>query len=245
MMLQGKIALVTGAGQGNGAAIALGLAAQGAHVWATDRDGALAHQTAAAIRAAGFNADACALDVTDPAACTAVAARAGQVAILINNAGIILRGPLDLPDTLDRFRKIFDVNVHGMMAMALACLPALRATRGCIVNLGSIVSFVAPPGAGAYAASKGAVAQLTKAMATEWAKDGIRVNALAPGVIETPMTAATREDPARSASFLNHVPMGRFGQPEELVGPVLFLVGPGASYVTGAVLPVDGGFLCM
>jgi NAD(P)-dependent dehydrogenase (short-subunit alcohol dehydrogenase family) len=244
-MLRGRTALVTGAGQGNGAAIARGLAAAGASVLATDKDAAAAERTAAAIRANGGDARSCGLDVTDLAACAAAAALAGPVSILVNNAGILLRGPLDAADALARLRSTFDVNVHGMAAMALACLPALRASRGCVVNVASIQSFVAPPNAAAYSASKGAVAQLTRAMAAEWAPDGIRVNAIAPGIIATPMSAATRAEPARLARFLDHVPMGRVGEADELAGPVVFLCSAAASYITGAVLPVDGGFLCV
>ena len=248
-MLAGRTALVTGAGQGNGAAIAHGLAAAGAFVWVTDKDEAAAARSAASIRNAGGQAGACALDVADPAACAAAADLAGPdsipVSILVNNAGILLRGPLDAAGALDRFRATFEVNVLGMAGMALACLPSLRATRGCIVNVASIQSFVAPPNAAAYSASKGAVAQLTRAMAAEWAPDGIRVNAIAPGIIATAMSAATRADPARLASFLGHVPMGRVGEADELAGPVVFLCSPAASYITGAVLPVDGGFLCV
>ena len=245
MILANQTALVTGAGQGNGAAIAHGLAAAGAHVWVTDRDSNAAEVTARAIRQAGHAADHAVLDVTDEHDCRAVAGRAGAVSILVNNAGILLRGPLDAPDGLDRFRATFDVNVMGMAAMALACRPALKATRGCIVNVASIQSFVAPPNAAAYSASKGAVAQLTKALAAEWAADGIRVNAVAPGIIATAMSQATREDPARLARFLAHVPLARVGEPSELAGPVVFLCSPAASYITGAVLPVDGGFLCV
>ncbi len=243
-VLAGQRALVTGAGQGNGAAIAIGLAASGAHVLATDKDEDAAARTAAAIRAAGGSADSCMLDVTDPASCAAAAGQGG-VSILVNNAGILLRGPLDAPDGFQRWRDTFEVNVHGMAAMALACLPGLQSTRGTIVNIASIQSFVAPPNAAAYSASKGAVAQLTRALATEWAPHGIRVNAIAPGLIVTPMSAATRDDPAKLERFLGHIPMQRVGQPEELVGPVIFLASAAASYVTGAVLPVDGGFLCM
>ena len=243
-VLAGQRALVTGAGQGNGAAIAIGLAAAGAYVLATDKDGEAAARTAAAIAGQGGQSDHCTLDVTDPASCAAAAGR-GAVAILVNNAGVLLRGPLDAADGFSRWRDTFEVNVHGMAAMALACLPSLRAARGAIVNVASIQSFIAPPNAAAYSASKGAVAQLTKALAAEWAPYGIRVNAIAPGIIATAMSAATRDDPARLERFLGHVPMQRVGQPEELVGPVVFLASPAASYVTGAVLPVDGGFLCV
>ena len=244
MMLQGQRALVTGAGQGNGAAIARGLAAAGAWVMVTDKDGEAAARTARAIVAAGGGAEAMALDVTDQGACAA-AAEAARPSILVNNAGILLRGPSDGMDALARFRATFEVNVHGMAAMSLACLASLRAARGAVVNVASIQSFAAPPNSAAYSASKGAVAQLTKALAAEWAPHGVRVNAIAPGIIATEMSAATRADPARLDRFLTHVPMARVGEPEELVGPVVFLASAAASYVTGVVMPVDGGFLCV
>jgi NAD(P)-dependent dehydrogenase (short-subunit alcohol dehydrogenase family) len=243
--MTGRRAVVTGAGQGNGAAIARGLAAAGATVLVTDRDGAAAAATAAAIRAAGHAAEGMALDVTDEAACRAAAERAGELAVLVNNAGVLLRGPSDGIDTLAAFRTTFEVNVLGMAAMSLACLPGLRAARGCVVNLASIQSFVTRSDAAAYSASKGAVAQLTRALAAEWAPFGIRVNAIAPGIIATAMNQALRANPAQLSRFLEHVPMNRVGQPEELVGPVLFLCSEAASYVTGTVLPVDGGYLCV
>ena len=135
------------------------------------------------------------------------------------------------------------VNLGGVKTMVRALLPQLRKTRGRIVNLGSIMSISAGPGLGAYAASKGAVLQLTKALAHDLAPDGIRVNAIAPGVIATPMTTVTRENPQAIGRFMAHTPLGRVGEPEELVGPVLFLASDMSSYVTGALLPVDGGYL--
>ncbi len=245
-LLNGQLALVTGAGQGNGRAIALGLAAAGARVIVTDVRVDTADATAAAIRASHGTADAFVLDVTDAAACTALAARVsreiGPVSILINNAGIIARAGIDDPAAHEHWHRVFDVNVHGTFHVVHAWLPALRQTRGSIINLASIASFAGLTQVG-YAPSKGAVKMLTQALARELAPDGIRVNAIAPGVIATPMTEVTRNDPGSLGAFLKRIPMRRVGEPEELVGPVLFLASPMASYVTGVTLAVDGGFL--
>jgi NAD(P)-dependent dehydrogenase (short-subunit alcohol dehydrogenase family) len=129
------------------------------------------------------------------------------------------------------------------MYVARAFMDQLKATKGRIVNLGSIMSLSAGPGLAAYAASKGAVLQLTKALAHDFAPFGVRVNAIAPGVIETPMTEATRSNPDAIGRFMAHTPLKRPGQPDELVGPVLFLASHSSSYVTGVILPVDGGYL--
>ena len=140
---------------------------------------------------------------------------------------------------------MLDVNLTGVFNVTHAFLPALRKTRGAIVNLGSIASFVGVGDTLGYAPSKGGVKLLTQALARDLARDGIRVNAIAPGVIETAMTEVTRNDPARLAGFVGRTPLGRVGQPEELVGPVVFLVSEMASYVSGVTLPVDGGFLAV
>lgn len=248
-LLAGKRALVTGAGQGNGRAIALGLAAHGADIVASDIDLAGAERTAADLRASGSKALAFRLDVTDAAACHALAQTIsrdiGEIAILINNAGIIIREGLDSPRAAENWRRVLDVNLTGVFNVTHAFLPTLRKTRGAIVNLGSIASFVGVGDTLGYAPSKGGVKLLTQALARDLARDGIRVNAIAPGVIETAMTEVTRNDPARLAGFVGRTPLGRVGQPEELVGPVVFLVSEMASYVSGVTLPVDGGFLAV
>ncbi len=248
-LLAGKRALVTGAGQGNGRAIALGLAAHGADIVASDIDLAGAERTAAQLCASGGNAFAFRLDVTDAAACQAlaqtIAREIGDISILINNAGIIIREGLDSPRAAENWRRVLDVNLTGVFNVTHAFLPALRKTRGTIVNLGSIASFVGVGDTLGYAPSKGGVKLLTQALARDLARDGIRVNAIAPGVIETAMTEVTRNDPARLAGFVGRTPLGRVGQPEELVGPVVFLVSEMASYVSGVTLPVDGGFLAV
>lgn len=248
-LLAGKRALVTGAGQGNGRAIALGLAAHGADIVASDIDLVGAERTAADLRASGSKALAFRLDVTDAAACHALAQTIsrdiGEISILINNAGIIIREGLDSPRAAENWRRVLDVNLTDVFNVTHAFLPTLRKTRGAIVNLGSIASFVGVGDTLGYAPSKGGVKLLTQALARDLARDGIRVNAIAPGVIETAMTEVTRNDPARLAGFVGRTPLGRVGQPEELVGPVVFLVSEMASYVSGVTLPVDGGFLAV
>ena len=248
-LLTGALILVTGAGQGNGRAIAAGVAAAGARVVVTDVRRDTAESAAEGIRAAGGQASAYQLDVTDATACTQLAERMtreiGQASVVVNNAGIIIRETIDSPRAHENWRKVLDVNVNGVFNVVHAWLPALRQTRGTIINVGSIASFVGVGGTLGYSPSKGAVKLLTQALARDLSADGIRVNAIAPGVIETPMTESTREDPARLAGFMARTPLGRVGQPEELVGPVIFLASRMASYVTGVILPVDGGFLAV
>jgi NAD(P)-dependent dehydrogenase (short-subunit alcohol dehydrogenase family) len=137
------------------------------------------------------------------------------------------------------------VNVDGAFNVTSAFADQLKRTHGVIVNIASVSAFTAPAGSGVYPVTKGAIAQFTRALAAELAPDGVRVNAIAPGIIATPMTEVTRGDPRRLEAFLSHVPMKRVGQPEELVGPVVFLCSDWASYVTGAILAVDGGFLAV
>ena len=172
-----------------------------------------------------------------------LAGEVGPVNVLVNNAGIIIRETIDSPRAPENWRRVMDVNVNGIFNVVHAWLPALRQTRGNIINVASIASFVGVGGTLGYSPSKGAVKLFTQALARDLASDGIRVNAIAPGVIETPMTASTREDPNRLAGFMTRTPLGRVGQPEELIGPVIFLASSMASYVNGVILPVDGGYL--
>jgi NAD(P)-dependent dehydrogenase (short-subunit alcohol dehydrogenase family) len=246
-LLLGRLALVTGAGRGNGAAIARGLAAAGAEVIVTDIDRDAARSIADSIVAEGGKARGFMLDVTDEEGCRALARDlsllVGPIRILVNNAGIFLRGNLVAEDGRDRWNQTMAVNVQGPFNVTMAFVEQLKLTRGAIVNIASVASFVAQAGSGAYPVSKGAVAQLTRGLASELAPAGVRVNALAPGIIATAMTEPTRADPRRLEAFLAHVPMKRVGEPEELAGPVVFLCSDAASYITGAILPVDGGYL--
>jgi NAD(P)-dependent dehydrogenase (short-subunit alcohol dehydrogenase family) len=246
-LLRDALVLVTGAGQGNGRAIALGVAAAGAKVIVTDIRQDTTQSVADEINARGGKAFAYQLDVTDAAACNAlakqVAGEAGAVNVLINNAGIIIRETIDSPRAAENWRRVMDVNVNGIFNVVHAWLPALRQTRGNIINIASIASFVGVGSTLGYSPSKGAVKLFTQTLARDLAADGIRVNAIAPGVIATPMTASTREDPSRLAGFMSRTPLGRVGEPDELIGPVVFLASNMASYVNGTILPVDGGFL--
>lgn len=246
-LLAGDVAVVTGAAQGIGAAIARGLATSGASVIVVDRYAEGACATANAIKAVGGHAEGYGLDVADRAACFAFATTArevfGDVAVLINNAGITRRTAPDDPEFLNHLDAQIAVNLNGTANMTIALLPQLRRTKGRVVNVGSIASFVAYRNSASYAATKGAVIQLTKPLAADLAADGVRVNGIAPGVIATPMTEGTRANPEVMARFLNHTPMGRVGEPEELVGPTLFLASRMSSYVTGVMLPVEGGYL--
>ena len=246
-MLLGRLALVTGAGRGNGAAIARGLAAAGAEVIVTDIDKDAARTIADSIVAEGGKARGFMLDVTDEESCAKLARDlsllVGPIRILVNNAGIFLRGNLVAPDGRERWDQTMAVNVQGPFNVTMAFVDQLKLTKGTIVNIASINSYVAAAGAGAYPVSKGALAQFTRALAAELAPDGVRVNALAPGLIATAMSEPTRADPKRLEAFLAHVPMKRVGEPEELAGPVVFLCSDAASYITGAILPVDGGYL--
>jgi NAD(P)-dependent dehydrogenase (short-subunit alcohol dehydrogenase family) len=248
-LLQGRLALITGAGQGNGRAIALGLAQAGARVIATDMNAATVEETAKAVRTEGGEAWAFALDVTSSEDCRALARRVeaeiGQVDLLVNNAGIIIRENTSSEHAEANWRKTIDVNVHGTFNVTLAWLPSVKATRGSIINIASIAAYAGQAASLGYSPSKGAIKMLTQSLAQELAPAGVRVNALAPGVIETPMTAATRADPTRLESFMTRIPMGRVGQTEDLVGPVIFLASDMSRYVTGITLAVDGGFLAV
>jgi NAD(P)-dependent dehydrogenase (short-subunit alcohol dehydrogenase family) len=248
-LFRGRLALITGAGQGNGRAIALGLARSGATVIVTDMNESTLSETASMIAAEEGSVHRFILDVTNAEKCAAlaeeIASGIGDVDLLINNAGILIRGGIDAEAAQQNFRKVMDVNVQGTFNVTYAFLPSLRKTRGTVVNVASIASFAGQAGSLGYSPSKGAIKMLTQSLAAELAKDGVRVNAIAPGVIETPMSAVTRLDPERLEKFMMRIPMARVGQPEELLGPVFFLSSSMSSYVTGVTLPVDGGFLAI
>jgi NAD(P)-dependent dehydrogenase (short-subunit alcohol dehydrogenase family) len=249
-LLAGQVAVVTGAGQGIGKAIAVGLGQAGAAVVAADVNEKTAQETAEAIRKNGGKAWSLAWNVADPQQAPRAAAQvkklAGAASILVNNAGIHRRAAVGEPDYVQGWHDVMSVNVNGMMHAITAFLDQLKETRGSIVNLASVQSFAAAPNdTSAYSASKGAVAMLTKALAVEFARYEIRVNAVAPGFIDTPQTEKSRSNPDRVSFVLSHTPMKRVGLPHELAWPVVFLASSLASFVNGVVLPVDGGFLTL
>lgn len=247
-LLNDRIAVVTGAGRGNGRAIAIGLAAAGAAVAVADIDLDSATATAEQVVKAGGRALALRWDITDPdavrPAVERIHAQLGTVSILVNNAGIEGGGHAGEPGFIAGQQRVFDVNMTGTARVTDALMPDLKTNRGCIVNITSMMAHVAyQPGAAAYSAVKAALTQWTRSLAIDLAPHGVRVNAVAPGFFLTAMTEGTRRDPVRMAYFESRTPMKRMGDPAELVGPVVFLASGLASYVTGAVLPVDGGLL--
>jgi NAD(P)-dependent dehydrogenase (short-subunit alcohol dehydrogenase family) len=248
-LLAGRLALVTGAGQGNGRTIALGLAQAGARVIVTDLNEATVRETAELVSSEGGQAWPFVLDVTSAADCLALAqqvsAQIGQIDLLVNNAGIIIREGMASDNAAANWRKTMDVNVNGTFNVTHAWLPAIKATRGGIISISSIAAYAGQGGSLGYSPSKAAIKMFTQSLAAELAPLGVRVNALAPGVIATPMTAVTRETPERIAGFMSRIPMGRVGQTDDLVGPVIFLASDMSRYITGVTLPVDGGFLAV
>jgi NAD(P)-dependent dehydrogenase (short-subunit alcohol dehydrogenase family) len=244
--LAGRTAVVSGAGRNLGAAIARALAERGASVVVSDIDKTLADQTASQLQGDGHSAWPETLDVGNAESVADFARRVrggyGPVSILVNNAGVIPSGAASDDEAIATWDRAITVNLSGMFYLARAFLDDLRSTTGCVVNLSSVAGFTSGMTQAAYSASKGGVIALTRKLAREWAEFGIRVNAVAPGYMNTPR-------PGRSASAeLDqligwHCPMKRLGEPAELAAPVAFLCSPEASYITGVTVPVDGGYL--
>ena len=243
-LLKGRRALVTGAGSGIGEGIALAMAYAGAFVIAADINAEAAMRTAMRI---GADASAYALDVTDRTAVDALAAEIqaahGPIDVLVNNAGIIRRGKVEDENTRADWDATLAVNLDGVYNMVTGFLAQLKATKGTIINIGSIQSFVALRNSAAYTASKSAVRGLTKALAIELSPQGIRVNAIGPGLIATPINERARQNPDYLAQFADRIPLGRLGTPADIAGPAVFLASDMARYVTGITMPVDGGYL--
>lgn len=245
MRMQHKVALVTGAGSGIGRATALRFAAESAKVACADAAGEAAADTARAIAARGGAAISIAADVTDESACGRMVeetlARFGRLTTVVNSAGVRPERPGPTP-TLADWQRVVDINLFGTYLTSRAAQPALAASgAGSITHLASIYGLVGGATGSSYAASKGAIVNLTRQMAIEWAPR-VRVNCVCPGVIETPMTAPLRADPAWAEKVLLRYPLGRFGRPEEIAAAILYLASDEAAFVTGVALPVDGGY---
>ena len=250
-LLDGHIAVITGGGSGIGRAIAIGYAREGARTVVVDANAGAADQTAKAILDAGGKASGLKLDVTDRDACRRIAAdiaeTVGQVSILVNNAGINRRNAFTAdPETVIKdWHDVMSVNLNGVFNVTHAFLGQLRAAKGRIVNIASIQSFVhvRTPNSPAYTTSKHGVLGLTRALAAELGKDGVRVNAIGPGLIETPLNEQARaNNPELVKTFMEHTPLGRPGKPEDIVGPAIFLASDLSAYVTGSIVMADGGY---
>jgi NAD(P)-dependent dehydrogenase (short-subunit alcohol dehydrogenase family) len=229
------LALVTGGTTGIGFGIATAMADAGYEVTVT---GLTDEQVAAAPPRQYLSAVK--LDVTSAESVAAVLAPFRELAALINCAGIIFRGGAEYD--MANFQKVIDVNLTGTMRMCVGAHAKLAAARGSIINTASMLSYFGGPLIPAYTASKGGVAQLTKALAAAWAPEGIRVNAIAPGWIATELTRGLVEDEDRSAAILQRTPMQRWGEPGDVAGAAVFLCSEAARFITGAILPVDGGY---
>ncbi|NDV02382.1 glucose 1-dehydrogenase [Pseudoroseicyclus tamaricis] len=239
--LTGRRALITGASRGIGHALAKGLAAAGAEVVLNGRNEAALEEAAAAIP----GARTLAFDVADRAAVSAAVTlfeeEVGAIDILVNNAGVQHRAPLEAFPP-EEFARLMEINVTGVFNVSQCVAPHMLARgRGRIINVASVNSMLARPTIAPYTATKGAVANLTKGMATDWGRRGLNCNAIAPGYFETELNRALRDDPEFHGWLQGRVPQGRWGQVDELAGACIFLASDAASYVNGLTLYVDGG----
>jgi 2-deoxy-D-gluconate 3-dehydrogenase len=245
--LKGRNALVTGSRAGLGAGMAIGLAQAGANVVVNGSSHDATHQVCHAVRAAGVRAVCAVADVSDARDCADLVEltvrELGSIDILINNAGVIRRSPAAEYSGED-WARVIEIDLNAIFRLCqLAGRRMLAQGGGKIINIASLLSFQGGVFVPAYAAAKGGVAQLTKALANEWAPKGVNVNAIAPGYMATENTSALRADPVRSRQILERIPAGRWGTPEDLAGAAVFLASPASDYMHGHVLVVDGGWM--
>jgi 2-deoxy-D-gluconate 3-dehydrogenase len=248
--LSGRVAVVTGGNGGIGLGMAKGLAAAGAVVVVAARNAEKGETATAELASFGARSAFVALDVADEGSCRAMidetVAHFGRLDILINNAGTSIRKPPE-SYTATEWHSVLDTNLTGALFCSQAAYPAMKqAGGGKIINIGSMYSIFGTSYGAAYAASKGALVQLTKSLAIAWAKDNIQVNAVLPGWIDTELTRdARRQVAGLHDRVLARTPAGRWGAPEDLAGIAVFLAAPASGFVTGAAIPVDGGFSSM
>jgi len=246
--LTNKNAVVTGAGRGLGAAIAKGLAAEGAHVLVVEMDPIAADTVVSEIKSAGGSAAAAVLDISDRKAVMTfgerIAIEYGTIDVLVNNAGISPRVKLEDPNLMQMWDKVIDVNLNGQWDTTIALLPLMKHAGASLIFVASIAAFTAPRSSAAYGAAKAGIRSLVQYFARELGPLGVRVNALAPGRMLTDMTFNAVKGPA-GEKFLERVALRRNGEAHEIVGPVVFLASDMSSYVTGVTIPVDGGFLAL
>ena len=244
--LSGRVALITGASKGLGRAMAMGLAKAGAELALCARDAAGLRETRAAAEALGVRAETFAMDVlcreSIRQAVDAVVASFGKVDVLVNNAGVNVRKTtLDLSE--EEWDRVLDTNLKGYFLVAQAVAPhMIRRKSGKVIHISSIFGTVGMNNQLAYACSKGGINQMTKVMAIEWAPHNVHVNAIGPTYFETPLVATLRNDPERFRFINERTPMGRWGQPEELEGTVVFLASRASDFITGQTIYVDGGW---
>jgi NAD(P)-dependent dehydrogenase (short-subunit alcohol dehydrogenase family) len=239
-LFAGRGVLVTGGTSGIGLGAAAAFRDLGAIVLATGATDAECERARAEAANAGIAFAP--LDVRDGAAVEAALARLPRLDVVVNAAGTIRR---DLEHDPENFADVIAINLTGTMRVCAAAKGKLAATQGSVVNMASMLTFFGGPRVPAYSASKGGIGQLTKSLAAAWASEGIRVNAVAPGWIATPLTEALRADADKSAPILARTPMARWGTPEEVAGGIVFLASPAARFVTGAILAIDGGYLAV
>ena len=245
--LEGQVALVTGASRGIGKGIAVGLAGAGANLALVARSQSKLIEVQQEIQAIGVQAKIFPCDLSQTGGISelaaAVSASYGRIDILVNNAGTTHRDDaVDFPE--DRWDDVMRVNLKSVWLLSQwVGRGMIQRGSGKIINIASLLSFSGGIRAAAYAASKGGVAQLTKALANEWASKGVNVNAIAPGYIKTDMAGALLNDPVRAAELMNRIPAGQFGTPDDIAGAAVFLASEAASYIHGHILTVDGGWM--